>query len=104
MKLDAKVQSVSSIPGADGNFPVQLELQGETPKKAVAGMTGRAKWVAYFNPKAITLPTRLLHQDADNEEVSYVFILNAESKPETNRRAWDCFRRSNRDCQRTVDG
>jgi multidrug resistance efflux pump len=82
MKLDAKVQSVSSIPGADGNFPVQLELQGETPKKAVAGMTGRAKWVAYFNPKAITLPTRLLHQDADNEEVSYVFILNAESKPE----------------------
>jgi HlyD family secretion protein len=82
MKLEAKVQSVSSIPGADGNFPVQLELQGDTPKKAVAGMTGRAKWIAYFNPKAITIPSRLLHQEADNEEVSYVFVLNAESQPE----------------------
>jgi hypothetical protein len=45
-------------------------------------MTGRAKWVAYFNPKSITVPSRLLHQDADNDEVSYVFVLNAESKPE----------------------
>lgn len=82
MRLEAKLQSVATIPGPDGAFPVRLELQVDAPKKAVAGMTGKAKWIAYFNPKAITVPTHFVHQDAEDEGVSYVFVLNAESKPE----------------------
>ena len=82
MKIEGKVQSVATIPGSDGNFPVLIELQVDAPKKVVAGMTGKSKWIAYFNPKAITIPSRLLRQEADNEDVSYVFVLNAEAKPE----------------------
>ncbi|MFO0012648.1 MAG: HlyD family efflux transporter periplasmic adaptor subunit [Planctomycetota bacterium] len=85
MKIEAKLQRVGGIPGADGNFPVQLELQGDAPKKVVAGMTGKAKWVAYFNAKAMTIPSSYVRPDPDHEDVSYVFVLNAESKPERRR-------------------
>jgi HlyD family secretion protein len=80
-RLEARVQHVAPIPGPDGTFQVHLELQDDAPKKAVAGMTGRAKWIAYFNAKALSIPNRYVHRDADNDDASYVFVLDSESKP-----------------------
>jgi hypothetical protein len=45
-------------------------------------MSGKAKWIAYYNPKALTVPSRYVHQDPDENDASYVWVLNAESKPE----------------------
>jgi multidrug resistance efflux pump len=82
VRVEAKVQNAASVPGADGNFQVHLELQMDAPKKVVAGMTGKSKWVAYFNAKALTVPSKFLHQDPDEDDATYIFVLNAESKPE----------------------
>jgi HlyD family secretion protein len=81
LKLEAKIQRLAPVPGPDGTFAVHLELQVDAPKKVVAGMTGKAKWVAYFNAKALTVPSRVVHQDADNDDANYVFVLDGATKP-----------------------
>ncbi|MFN6128849.1 MAG: hypothetical protein ACK6DC_09240 [Planctomycetota bacterium] len=81
LKLDSKIQRTAAIPGPDGTFAVHLELQVDAPKRIVAGMTGKAKWVAYFNAKALTVPSRYVHQDTDNDDANYIFVLDSESKP-----------------------
>lgn len=82
MRIDGKIQRVASVPSGDGNFQVHIELPTDAPKKIVAGMSGKAKWIAYYNPKALTVPSRYVHQDPDENDASYVWVLNAESKPE----------------------
>jgi multidrug resistance efflux pump len=82
MKIEARVQQVAQVPGGDGNFQVRLSLQNDAPKRVVAGMTGKAKWIAYFNAKALTVPSRLIRQDADQDDADYVWVLLSDSKTE----------------------
>jgi multidrug resistance efflux pump len=82
MRIDSKIQTVAEVPGADGTFAVRVELQVDAPKKVVAGMTGKTRWVAYFNAKALTVPIRFVHQDAEEGDAHFVHVLGADGKGE----------------------
>lgn len=84
-RIAAKIQSVAEVPSADGTFGLQFQLKDSAPHRVVAGMTGHAHWVAHFNAKAVLVPSRMIHVDANENGATYLYALDSEFKPQKRR-------------------
>jgi HlyD family secretion protein len=84
--LPAKLQSVSPVPVATGKFNAEFDLTGnELPDWIVAGMSCKVKVTTHENPDALVVPSKAVHTDKDDEELKYVWIVDAkkaDAKPE----------------------
>jgi multidrug efflux pump subunit AcrA (membrane-fusion protein) len=81
-RLDVVVRSIDGIPGEDGTYAMTLDLGAKSAKPIVAGMTGSVKLTTYFQPKAMTLPTKVIHKDELDEHKRYVWISGSNGQPE----------------------
>ncbi len=87
-ELTGAVTSIGMIPGASNKHDVELSVDLiDGPKWLVAGMTCKAKVVAYENKEALVIPQDLVQTDEDNKKVKYVMLLESpedeteEAKP-----------------------
>jgi multidrug efflux pump subunit AcrA (membrane-fusion protein) len=79
--LGAKVESVSAVPVATGKFNVAFDLAGsELPEWIVPGMSCKVKVTTFDKEDALVLPKKAVHTDKDDEEVKYVWLVNAKGK------------------------
>ena len=85
-RLEAEVESISSIPVSPGKFEINFELdQDEIPDWVVAGMTCKVKVKTYDKKDALTVPKAAIHDDEDDENKKYVWVVDPddeEAKPE----------------------
>jgi HlyD family secretion protein len=85
-RLEAEVKSISSIPVSPGKFEINFELdQDEIPDWVVAGMTCKVKVKTYDKKDALTVPKAAIHDDEDDENKKYVWVVDPddeEAKPE----------------------
>jgi len=81
-RMDVVVRSIDGIPGEDGTYAMTLDLGAKSAKPIVAGMTGAVKLTTYFQPKAIMLPTKVIHKDELDEHKRYVWISGSNGQPE----------------------
>jgi multidrug resistance efflux pump len=80
-RLDVSVRSVAPVPSSEGQFEVMLDVRkGKDYKDLVAGMTGSAKVISYFNARAATLPVSVVHTDEFDDLLRYVYVL-VDGKP-----------------------
>jgi HlyD family secretion protein len=85
-RLAAKVKSVSSIPVTDSKYSVEFTLGGDKlPDWVVAGTSCKVKINTSDKPDALVVPKKAVHADQYNDELQYVWIVDAtkpEAKPE----------------------
>ena len=85
-RLNADVKSISTIPVSSGKFEIEFELpQDKIPDWVVAGMTCKIQVKSYDNKESLTVPKAAIHDDEDDPNQKYVWIVNpddAEAKPE----------------------
>ncbi|MEY4568529.1 MAG: hypothetical protein RLY14_3499 [Planctomycetota bacterium] len=81
-RLDVVVRSIDGIPGDDGTYAMTLNLGSKSSKPIVAGMTGSVKLTTYFQPKAMTLPTKVIHKDELDGHKRYVWVSGSNGQPE----------------------
>jgi multidrug resistance efflux pump len=86
-RLDAKVKSISPIPVSQGKFEIELELdQAEVPDWVVAGMSCKIEVKSYDKKDAITVPKAAVHDDEDDVNKKYVWLIadpdDEDAKPE----------------------
>jgi RND family efflux transporter MFP subunit len=80
-KLAVKVQSISSVPIAEGQFAATLEITG-SPAALVPGMTCQAKITAYYKADALLAPAKSVFTDDVDEEQKYVLVVTGDGKHE----------------------
>jgi multidrug efflux pump subunit AcrA (membrane-fusion protein) len=79
--LAAKVESVSAVPVATGKFSVAFDLAGtELPEWIVPGMSCKVKVMTFDKDDALVLPKKAVHTDKDDEELKYVWLVQAKGK------------------------
>lgn len=71
--LRVKVESVAAYPLASGSFDAVASLADGDAAGLVPGMTGKAKLALYENPRALTLPSGLVHDDEASDE-HFVYV------------------------------
>jgi multidrug efflux pump subunit AcrA (membrane-fusion protein) len=85
-RLTAEVKSISSIPVSPGKFDIDFELsQDEIPDWVVPGMTCKISVKAYDKKDALTVPKAAVHEDEDDPNKKYVWLVNPDdedAKPE----------------------
>lgn len=86
-RLDAKVKSISPIPVSQGKFEIEFELdQEEIPDWVVAGMSCKIEVKSYDKKDAITVPKAAVHDDEDDVNKKYVWLIadpdDEDAKPE----------------------
>ncbi len=84
--LPARLQSVTAVPVAAEKFNADFDLTGsELPDWVVAGMSCKVKITTYDKEDALVVPKKAVHTDKDDEELKYVWLVeakNADSKAE----------------------
>lgn len=75
--IEAKVDSIESIPAGGGKFGLEIELTGECPDWLVPGMTGKVKVTTYKKKDALLAPTDAVHTDEDSDR-KYVWKVEEE--------------------------
>jgi multidrug efflux pump subunit AcrA (membrane-fusion protein) len=103
-QLDAKVKSISPIPVSQGKFEIEFELdQEDIPEWVVAGMSCKIEVKSYDKKDAITVPKAAVHDDEDDVNKKYVWLIadpdDEDAKPE--RRDVTLGRRSGDDIEIT---
>lgn len=73
--IEARVESVSTAPIADGKFELRVALDEELPEWLVPGMTGDAKITTYENEQALLAPKDAVHTDEMDEDARYVWLV-----------------------------
>ncbi|HJQ80327.1 MAG TPA: HlyD family efflux transporter periplasmic adaptor subunit [Lacipirellulaceae bacterium] len=86
-RLDAKVKSISPIPVSQGKFEIEFELdQEDIPHWVVAGMSCKIEVKSYDKKDAITVPKAAVHDDEDDVNKKYVWLIadpkDEDAKPE----------------------
>jgi HlyD family secretion protein len=86
-RLDAKVKSISPIPVSPGKFEIEFELDQESiPDWVVAGMSCKIEVKSYDKKDAITVPKAAVHDDEDDVNKKYVWLVSKpddeDAKPE----------------------
>jgi multidrug resistance efflux pump len=85
-RVAGEVKSISPIPVSAGKFEIQFDLtQSEIPEWIVPGMSCKVQLVTYDKKDAIVVPKTAVHDDEDNEDKKYVWLVkadDAEAKPE----------------------
>jgi multidrug resistance efflux pump len=85
-RLTAEVKSISTIPVSSGKFEIEFELpQDKIPDWVVAGMSCKIQVKSYDNKEALTVPKAAVHDDEDDVNQKFVWIVDpndAEAKPE----------------------
>jgi multidrug efflux pump subunit AcrA (membrane-fusion protein) len=85
-RLKAEVKSISPIPVSSGKFEIDFDVaQDEIPDWVVAGMTCKIQVKTYDNKEALTVPKAAIHDDEDDANKKYVWLVDADdadAKPE----------------------
>ncbi len=86
-RLEAKVKSVSPIPVSPGKFEIEFELdQDAIPDWVDAGMSCKVEVKSYDKKDAITVPKAAVHDDEDDVNKKYVWLItnpdDEDAKPE----------------------
>jgi multidrug efflux pump subunit AcrA (membrane-fusion protein) len=83
--LPAKLESISAVPVATGKFNAELDLTGaELPEWIVAGMSCKVKITTYDKDDALVVPKKAVRTDKDDEELKYVWLVDAKKTDEKN--------------------
>ncbi|MEX2216346.1 MAG: HlyD family efflux transporter periplasmic adaptor subunit [Phycisphaeraceae bacterium] len=81
LALDAKLESVSLVPLAPGQFDAVVAI---TPAKGdesvMPGMNCAIKLTAYVKKDAITIPPATIHADEDDDDRKFVYLLEKDGK------------------------
>jgi multidrug efflux pump subunit AcrA (membrane-fusion protein) len=85
-RLEAEVKSISPIPVSAGKFEIDFELnQDAIPEWVVPGMSCKIQVKTYDNKEALTVPKAAIHDDEDDANKKYVWLVDAddnEAKPQ----------------------
>jgi multidrug efflux pump subunit AcrA (membrane-fusion protein) len=85
-RLAAEVESISSIPVSTGKFEITFELaQAQIPDWVVPGVNCKVQMIVYDKKDALVVPKSAVHDDEDNEDQKYVWLIDpddADAKPE----------------------
>jgi HlyD family secretion protein len=76
--MPAKLATLSNVPVATGKFDAKFDLTGEVPEWIVAGMSCKVKVATYDKADALVVPKKAVHTDKDDEEIKYVWLVDAE--------------------------
>jgi HlyD family secretion protein len=75
------VKSISPIPVGPGKFEVTFDLtQSEIPDWIVPGMSCKVHLTTSNKKDAIVVPKTAVHDDEEDEDKKYVWIVDAEDK------------------------
>jgi multidrug efflux pump subunit AcrA (membrane-fusion protein) len=100
-RVSGKVEEISPIPVSPGKFEIRVDpVQDELPDWVVAGMSCKLKVNTYDKADALAVPKAAVHTDKEDEDVQYVWLVDAkdaEAKPE--RRTVKIGRRSGDDVE-----
>ncbi len=85
-RVAGEVKSISPIPVSTGKFEINFSVtQNEIPDWVVPGMSCKIQMTTYDKKEAIVVPKTAVHDDEDNEDQKYVWLVNPddeEAKPE----------------------
>jgi multidrug resistance efflux pump len=85
-RIGGEVKSISPIPVSPGKFEVKFDVdQGQIPEWVTPGMGCKIQVTTYNKKDAILVPKAAVHDDEDNEDQKYVWVVDAEdeeAKPE----------------------
>ncbi len=81
-RIAARLKQLESVPVADGQFRVTVDIESGSALKLVAGMTGTAKIVTYANAKAITVPSKVVFTDPSDDTKKFVYVVGSNEKGE----------------------
>ncbi|HEV3256918.1 MAG TPA: HlyD family efflux transporter periplasmic adaptor subunit [Gemmataceae bacterium] len=83
LKLAAKIDSVSAIPGTSGAFEARVAVMlGKDAAAIMPGMACHVKLVAYKNPDALTVPAAAVFTEPLDDDSHYVYVWGKDGKPE----------------------
>jgi hypothetical protein len=85
-RLPAEVKSISPIPVGAGKFEINFSLtQDQIPDWVVPGMSCKIQLTTYNKKDALVIPKTAVHDDEENEDQKFVWIVNPDdedAKPE----------------------
>jgi hypothetical protein len=85
-RLGCEVKSISSIPVSPGKFEINFDVEQEQiPDWIVPGMSCKVQIVTYDKKAALVVPKAAIHDDEDNEDQKYVWLVDPdddEAKPQ----------------------
>jgi HlyD family secretion protein len=85
-RIGGEIKSIAPIPTGPGKFEVKFDIdQEKIPEWVAPGMGCKIQITTYNKKEAILVPKAAVHDDEDNEEQKYVWIVDAEdedAKPE----------------------
>ncbi|MEX0612147.1 MAG: HlyD family efflux transporter periplasmic adaptor subunit [Pirellulales bacterium] len=85
-RVGGEVTSISPIPVSPGKFEINFEVeQDQIPDWTVPGMSCKVQITTYNKKNALVLPKAAIHDDEDNEDQKYVWLVDPEdeeAKPE----------------------
>ncbi len=78
-KLSAKVESVTSVPVAQGKFGMKLSISdSDLPEWLVPGLTGKVKVTTYEKKNALVVPKKAVHAEEDDADEKYVWLVDGD--------------------------
>jgi HlyD family secretion protein len=84
VRLPASIESIATIPSADGKFSAVLKLADENPQtdklRPVPGLKCTAKAIAYDKSDVLSIPIKALQSDEFDEQLQYVNLVDKEGK------------------------
>jgi RND family efflux transporter MFP subunit len=85
-RVAGEVSSISPLPVSAGKFEVKFDLtQSEIPDWIVPGMSCKVQLITYDKKDAIVVPKTAVHDDEDDADKKYVWLINPDdedAKPE----------------------
>jgi HlyD family secretion protein len=85
-RVAGDVKSISPIPVGAGKFEIKFDLtQDEIPAWIVPGMSCKVQLTTFNKKDAIVVPKTSVHDDEENEDQKYVWLVDSENeqaKPE----------------------
>jgi len=80
-RIGGEVKSISSIPVSPGKFEIDFQAdQDKIPDWVVPGMSCKVQIVTYDKKDALVVPKAAIHDDEDNEDQKYVWIVDPEDE------------------------
>lgn len=81
-KLSVTVEDVTTVPDAHGKFWANMVFAlGKDIEGIMPAMNSTIRFQVYTAPQAIVVPTGTLAQDAANEDLYYVYVIEKEGAP-----------------------
>ena len=78
-RVDGKVKSISPIPVGSGKFDINFSVdQDQIPAWIDAGMGCKVSVTTYNNPSAIVVPKKAVHDDENDPDVHYVWLVDSD--------------------------